>query len=400
MIKRILFGLLCGAMFVGATTLPNVSKFDRRITYAKYNAEDVFLIRAKVGYVSMVKFADDEVIITMSTGFANGWELTDVDNMLFVKPMVYQVISQEQQKIVGSDGREVAMSNIIQPNATDWKTNLIVVTNKRTYTFDLELLEDKVEKVDKKVCIDDRNASSCKVVKVDKPVSVSNDYTLTFAYDNESGAGNKQATKQLEKSVAKTKALNIDEEERLRNQAIREQEAAETREKETKASIDHELNKATIPQNYDYVMHVNKGSDRIAPDFVYDDGLFTYVGFRRMKTIPSFFIYDEDDGEPTEAIVATHLKKYDKFNVIVVHKTFERLILRNGMKVVGIKNNGFAINEVDDLRTTRSAKVKRKVKKEIPMPQNASEKLKAKAKGGLVDNMKAPDIGGVAGEKR
>ena len=362
MIKKIVLASALAAVSAFALTLPSVSKFDKRITYAKYNADDVFLIRAKIGYVSMVKFGDEERILTISTGFANGWELIDVDNMLFVKPMIYQVTPTEQEKLTDETGKAKQLTTIIQPNAKDWATNLIIVTNKRLYTFDLELVEDKVEKEKRKVCADDKNATGCTFEEKEKIIPVTNDYTLTFAYPDEDKQKKESAKDKLNKSVSKDSVSSLKEEEALREQAIREQKEQERLEKEKKEKIDDELTRTSVPKNYDYVMHVNKDSEIISPDFVYDDGLFTYVGFRRVKTIPSFFTYHEEDGEPSEAIVATHLKKYDKFNVVVVHKTFDRLLLRNGNQLVGVKNNGYMRNEIDDLRTTKTKTVVRKVK--------------------------------------
>ena len=49
--------------------------------------------------------------------------------------------------------------------------------------------------------------------------------------------------------------------------------------------------KTRVPKNWDFIAHINKNSDDIAPDFAYDDGVFTYLGFWHTKTIPSVFIF-------------------------------------------------------------------------------------------------------------
>lgn len=337
--KKILMCLLLASVSVFGITHPTVSKFDKRITYTKYNAEDVFIIKAKVGYVSMVRFNEDEKVVVLSSGFSNGWEIIDVDNMLFVKPIVYNVKTAEQETITGSDGKPVKLSTIIQPTPQDWKTNLIVVTNRRTYAFDLELVEDSED------------------------TKVSNDYTLTFAYNEQElnkSLDNKAITEKYENSVDKNKALK--EEAKLREEAMKQIAKEEAKAKEIKETIEYELSKTTVPVNYDYVMHINKESEKIAPDFVYDDGMFTYIGFRRAKDIPSVFSYTDENGKPYESIVPKHMKRYSKFNVIVVHKLMDRILLRSGERLVGVKNNGFGKNEIDDLRTTKSLKVDRKIK--------------------------------------
>lgn len=111
--------------------------------------------------------------------------------------------------------------------AIDWKTNLIVTTNKRIYVFDLEIIEDK-----------DIN------------------YKVEFSYPDE--------IKQKQKD-------KLAEEKRI-------QEVEKNKE-----NIENELNKVTIPKNWDFLMHINKGSDTISPDFAYDDGVFTYLGFSIIK---------------------------------------------------------------------------------------------------------------------
>ena len=120
--KKILMCLLLASVSVFGITHPTVSKFDKRITYTKYNAEDVFIIKAKVGYVSMVRFNEDEKVVVLSSGFSNGLEIIDVDNMLFVKPVVYNVKTAEQETITGSDGKPVKLSCIAMPDR--WEISL------------------------------------------------------------------------------------------------------------------------------------------------------------------------------------------------------------------------------------------------------------------------------------
>lgn len=314
-----------------ALNVNSKSKYDKRITYAKYNADDVFKIVAKVGYVSLIELAPDERVQLMSTGFSNGWEIVDSKNLIFIKPMVYSVNVAEQGQIKNAEGQPAGVPLMVQPNSKDWKTNLIVITNLRKYVFDLELEED-TEK------------------------SVNSDYSLSFSY-NEAKADAKVKDKNT-----KTKELQEIEEEKLRKQAMAEIEAEEAKAQERKEKIKNYLDATSIPKNWDYVMHVNKNSEVISPDFVYDDGLFTYVGFKRAKAIPSFFEYYEEDKKPVESVVDKHLKQYDKYNVIVIHKTFDRLILRSGNRLVGIKNNGYGLNAIDDLRNTVSPHVVRKLK--------------------------------------
>lgn len=292
-----------------ALTTPKSSKFDKRITYTTYNADDVILIKCKAGFVSLIEFEKDERIINAFVGFGDGWEVGDRENFVIVKPKSYQ-IKQEEQTLVDENGDQVAidgMPSVIQPSDSpdDWKTNLIITTNKnKVYTFDLELA--------------DQNKS--------KDIN----YKLSFSY-----------TTPKEK-LAKQKA---------------EQELAQKIAKE-KAEYKKEIERNNIPRNWNFVMHVNKNSKTIAPDFAYDDGVFTYLGFKSTKTIPSVFMYDEIN---KESILNSHVKKDGKFEVIVIHKTAEKILLRSGDKLVGIINQGYGKNPLDKTYDTNKDNIQREI---------------------------------------
>ena len=121
--------------------------------------------------------------------------------------------------------------------------------------------------------------------------------------------------------------------------------------------VDKELNKTTIPRNWDYYMNINKDSENITPNFAYDDGLFTYLGFDSTKTIPSVFKYENEK----ESILNTHVKKDGVYDVLVIHKTTKMIVLRSGNKIVGILNGSFGVNPLPVPNNTISNKVDREV---------------------------------------
>lgn len=84
-----------------ALNIPKTSSFDKRIAYAVYNANDVFQINAKNGYVSVLEFGIDERIINTATGFAEGWDLIEKDNLLFIKPKAYKTQLVQQDNNMG-----------------------------------------------------------------------------------------------------------------------------------------------------------------------------------------------------------------------------------------------------------------------------------------------------------
>lgn len=296
--NRLFLCLILIFSIANAKSIPYSSKYDSRVSYDKYNASNVFEVRCKTGYVTMIEFLNNERITNIATGFATGWELIDRDNFLFIKPKAYIVNPNEQN--VDTSNPQAMPPLVIQPNPEDWKTNLVVTTNKNIYIFDLILTDnDKVN------------------------------YKVQFKYPEE-----------ILKSDLKLKELEKEfKEENL---------------------ISKELEKTSVPRNWDYYMIVNKNSDEIIPDFAYDDGVFTYLGFSHIKTIPSVFLYDEANNE---SVLNTHMKQYDNYDVLVIHQIQKRVLLRSGNKLVGIFNKGFGLNPIPTPQTTINKNISREVNK-------------------------------------
>ena len=274
--KKLIVGLLFFWSFLYALEIPQTSKYDKKITYAVFNAHQVFRIASANGYVSVIEFGKDERIINSATGFSEGWELTDKGNLLFVKPKAYTT------KYIHSENPEEgnAVSEIIiDPNPSQWRTNLIVTTNVNMYVFELVL--NSKEKV----------------------------YKLSFTYPQKELENIQKLQDELKKQI---------EEDRL----------------------DTSLNRVSTPRNWDFYMKVNKESESITPNFAYDDGVFTYLGFDNTKTFPAVFAYELGK----ESILNTHIKKDGNYDVLVIHKTLPKILLRSGNKVVGIFNRGYAKN--------------------------------------------------------
>lgn len=81
---------------------------DSRIKTYIYNADEVYLMVLKFGYQSHIEFAKGEEIETISLGDTYSWKLTPLGRRLFIK----------------------ALENNI-------RTNMTIITNKRTYNFDV-----------------------------------------------------------------------------------------------------------------------------------------------------------------------------------------------------------------------------------------------------------------------
>ena len=81
---------------------------DARIKTYIYNPSEVFKLVMNSGYQSSIEFAEGEEIETISLGDLFAWKVNPVENRVFVKPM-----------------------------EDDIHTNMTIITNKRTYYFDL-----------------------------------------------------------------------------------------------------------------------------------------------------------------------------------------------------------------------------------------------------------------------
>lgn len=81
---------------------------DSRIRIMNYNPDDVFKYTGYYGYQAMVQLANNEEIVNISMGDTTAWQIVPSGNHFFIKPM-------EQ----------------------DATTNMTLITNKRTYHFEL-----------------------------------------------------------------------------------------------------------------------------------------------------------------------------------------------------------------------------------------------------------------------
>jgi len=99
--------ILC-ALSLSAESVPRGSATDDRVKLLVYSANQVFKLVAYYGYQIDIQIADSEEIKTIAAGDSVGWQIVGAGQHIFIKPM-----------------------------ATGARTNLSIVTNKRTYIFDL-----------------------------------------------------------------------------------------------------------------------------------------------------------------------------------------------------------------------------------------------------------------------
>lgn len=104
--RLIIIILLCSQTCYANNAEPITT--DSRIKTYIYSPNDVFLLVLHYGFQSHIEFAKNESIETITLGDSFAWKVTPLGNRLFIKPMERNI-----------------------------RTNMTILTNKRTYQFDI-----------------------------------------------------------------------------------------------------------------------------------------------------------------------------------------------------------------------------------------------------------------------
>lgn len=275
MLKHILLltGLLASCVAWSAAT-PRGSAYDSRMQNVTYNSQNATVVSTRPGYVTMLVFDDDETVIDAQAGFPRGWTVMKSDNRVGVSP------NPITQPVTDASGNTV--SQVFLPTEKDWKTNLFVVTSKRDYSLELNVLDR------------------------DSPAQA---FVIRYHYPDE----------QRKKSAAAS--------------AARQQHQQETLDRQRIAAA---FGQTTTPRNWRYTKRVAAGSAAITPEFTWDDGRFAYIGFSPSKSLPS--VFRVVNGQ--EQAVTPRTIKQGNYTVMAVPAS-PQLVLRYGTSVVGIENDRF-----------------------------------------------------------
>lgn len=224
-----------------SVTAPAMS--DARLTSRVYNPDEVVRIDGRAGVQAAITFGADELIENVAIGDSASWQITPNKraNLLFVKPL-----------------------------AAKARTNMTVVTDKRTYFFDL--------------------VAGTGV----RPL-----YVLRFTYPDEPAQENH----------APQPALTAEEAQVL---------------------ADAQATRPVDPATLNFAWH-KKGSAKVMPARIYDDGQATYLGWPAHAPIPAIQIRDEKGVEgPVNYAV--------RDDVIVVEGVPTLIVLRSGRDSATLEN--------------------------------------------------------------
>ncbi|HCB1389616.1 TPA: P-type conjugative transfer protein VirB9 [Klebsiella pneumoniae] len=290
-------GLMCGTAWSAA--LPQASRYDARVQQVVYNPLNVTVVSTRPGFMTTLVFDSDEAVISARPGFEEAWEATPDANRVNIRPVALV------QGAPGADGNTTQV--VIPPNSRDWHTNMLVVTTRRLYNVELNVIDDKSPQ---------------------QPA-----FQVSYRY---AGEAQEKASREAAAS------------------------ALEREKKQQQTDIQQALNTAQTPRNWDYLSYPGRDSARIVPDFAYDDGRFTFVGFSPAKSIPS--VTKVLNG--LEHVVNSSVRRKGNFTVLVIQEVTPRLVLRSGHAVVGLENRGFGRVQAAD-GSTVSPQVER-VEKPAP----------------------------------
>lgn len=105
-ISTAIFFIGCSSI-VYAASIPRGVKADRHVKLVQYDPNNVVVLKGRYGYQTQITFAPNEAIQSVSIGDSLAWQAIPVNNNLFIKPV------------------------------TESKTNMTVLTNTNSYSFEL-----------------------------------------------------------------------------------------------------------------------------------------------------------------------------------------------------------------------------------------------------------------------
>lgn len=281
-----------------AASVPRPSAYDSRMQQVDYSASNTTVVNARLGFLTTVVFDIDESIVKAKSGFDSGWDISTEGNKVYISPRP----AAQEQEIINDDGSKEKINKLFEPTAAEWHTNLFITSTKRDYSAELNLIE-----------ADNKKALPA--------------FVINYKYPDE-----------------KREKDSKEEQERIKTfQAAQENKV-----------IAQKLENGQAPRNWDYYMRPGKDSQNITPDFAYDDGVMTYIGFSPYKIFPSVTKYLNGK----EQTPAFSVQQKGNYKIMVVHSLDQNLILRHGVQVIGVVNQSFG-KVVTPYKNTSSTQVER-----------------------------------------
>jgi type IV secretion system protein VirB9 len=264
-LTAIAMGMAASVPPARALETPHSCGSDPHIQCATYDPDQAYRVSTMAGRVVMIQFESGEHIINSGEGIgdAKAWHVAINDSGALLKP------------------------GALQPD-----TNLVLVTNRRTYSLSL----------------------------VDVSAAQPATWMLRFDYPDTRARAAAAEQRRLD---AVSAALGG---QRANGRAI-------------PASIVNSVGAAnavsvvsTPVPNTQYMM---RGDRALAPTALWDDGRFTYFKYATARDLPTIFTKLPDGGEATANF---HMEG----DTVVVHEVSKAFVIRYGQSVLGIRNDGYS----------------------------------------------------------
>lgn len=255
---------------------------DNRIKVLMYDESDVYTISTKYGYQTNVVFSPSEEIQTISVGDRSLWQIIPSANRLFIRPMEQDII-----------------------------TNMTVLTNKRSYQFDLKSVAAETKETKGNIV-----------------------YVAKFFYPDDMP---RRAASMMEMPVAAAPVTPVE----APPAPVAEVVPTETPKEVVPAQYTPSVNEPVImasttetttppkDANFNYTF---TGPDDLAPLQVYDDGKSTYFKYRAIgQPLPNVYIVASNGDEQP-------VTRYVKNDMMVIDAVVNKLSLKNSNGTVLIYN--------------------------------------------------------------
>lgn len=257
---------------VRALETPRSCGSDPHIQCATYDPNQAYRVATMPGRVVMIQFEPGEHIIDSGEGIGDGkaWHVAINDSGALLKP------------------------GALQP-----ETNLVLVTNRRTYS--LSLADVSAVQPATWMLRFDYPDTQAKLIAARQHRQAAVSAALGGQQINQQGNG---------PAVPATLAAGANAGRTAAAQVVTSASAA----------------------NMQYMM---RGDRALAPTALWDDGRFTYFKYATARDLPTIFTKLPDGGEATANF---HMEG----DTVVVHEVSKSFVIRYGQSVLGIRNDGYS----------------------------------------------------------
>lgn len=305
MIRTLTFLLMLAVVLICAPSLYAADydtdyPSDSRIKILQYDGNDIFTIYTLYGYQTNIEFAQSEAVQTISVGDRSLWQIIPSSNRLFIRPMDDNV-----------------------------STNMTVITNMRTYQFDLKSGEGKLDQNPRVVYVarftyPDKNKKMVYIPAVQaSPITPVRDSRDPYVLANKP-----LLTPPPAEPLTSIKQPAVEISKNPTYYAVSTPESSPTAPPPdtpkpelvsvlpaSAQSVPKLATEPKINRLYTY-----SGPDALAPNEVYDDGKTTYLRLPNSAELPTAHVITED-GAVTPAMYTV------RDGVTIIHSVAARIML-------------------------------------------------------------------------